>query len=60
MAKCDLCGEERAGLRKCKDCDIIFCHWCMLGKDFNTNGHMIEVQGFCPKCKGRNLVEINP
>lgn len=60
MAKCDLCWEEREGLRQCKNCNTVFCHWCMLGKDFDTRGQIVEVHGFCPKCKGENLVEVIP
>ncbi len=58
MGQCDICKEDRKELRKCKDCNTIFCHWCMLGKDFNTDGQIIEIDPFCPKCKGENLIEI--
>ena len=58
MSKCDICKEEITGLRKCKDCNTVFCHWCMLGNDFNTDGKIIEVQNFCPKCKGVNIIGI--
>jgi hypothetical protein len=58
MAKCDICKEEREGLRKCKDCDTIFCHWCMVGKDFKPGGQVIEVHAVCPKCKRNNIIEI--
>lgn len=59
MAKCNICKEDRTGLRKCKDCNTVFCHWCMLGKDINTGGQLIEVYAICPKCKGTNIVEIS-
>lgn len=59
MPKCDLCKEDRKGLRKCKDCNTVFCHWCMLGDNFNTGGQIIERHAVCPKCKGTNVIEIS-
>jgi len=58
MAKCNICKEEKNGLRKCEDCNTVFCHWCMLGKDFNTGCQILEVTAVCPKCKGKNILEI--
>jgi|GEM_PF-6060223 hypothetical protein len=61
MATCDLCGKEIKGLRKCRECNTVFCHWCMLEKDFeDTGGEIVEIDGFCPKCKGDHLIEVIP
>ena len=49
------------GLRKCKDCNTVFCHCCMLGKGFHTTGEEpVEVHPFCPKCEGERLIEVIP
>lgn len=56
----DICKEERTGLRQCKDCGIVFCHWCMLADHPSTGGQIIQVFPVCPnpKCKGTNIVEL--
>ena len=60
MAKCDLCGKEMQGLRKCRDCSTTFCHWCMLAKNFHTadDEEVVEVRGLCPRCEGERLIEV--
>lgn len=59
MAKCDLCGKEMQGLRKCEECNTIFCHWCMLGENSNTaDEEVVEVHGLCPRCESGRLIEV--
>ena len=49
--------EETRGLRKCNDCNTMFCGPCIHGF-MNTGGAMIEVIPHCPKCKSKNIIDI--
>ena len=54
---CDICNKESRGLRKCNDCNTIFCGPCIHGF-MNTEGAMIEVLPHCPKCKSEDINDI--
>ena len=53
---CEICKNETRGLRNCKDCDTVFCGFCLVP---NTGGELIEITPHCPKCKSLNIIDIN-
>ena len=53
--QCDMCDRDNISLKKCNNCQTVFCSSCGLGKDYPLKLEPTEVYSTCPKCGSTNF-----
>jgi len=53
--KCDMCGKDNLSLKRCNECQTVFCWNCGIGKDYPLEKEPTQVHSACPKCGNTNF-----